>query len=787
MISIRIYTSEGSLTFQEEIADFSLSLKNKEGLLFNASLPMLMANVVVHSTAPSVKNIKVGDEVVVSNAEGNSGFRLVVISVTVLDQKGVVEIACADREIYRSIYAKGVYDLSSELASRMPFPEDSDIIPPAQGKGIINEPADALLSYVWGRQELQYITYKTKLITPFSSWAVLSKTLAEKEEWQFTSEDIIDYDIMPANQPVTEITTPLRGKIALKSGHAVLPSANIVKPFYIEEYDEMTDQNTKGSQCVYMLRRKEDSTEEIDAQILTWSDGHITDLGTVERRKILGVFKDSFIEFVSESVPRAVRVESNRYTYKGGPVLVNGELYYVWSTWAMPTEVISTKRELTAGSLVSYLLDGQIVGTASVSYITPGLNSIYKYDKMSMRVISRMTFDYNIEEHFELSEVSDNNIDLKTVTSVYKQNEVLWCNIGSIVENNDMFIGIASEMFVIRANITDENMRTPSTPYHFVGAQRRRLKDGDMFNVLYMSEYYVPQGEGNSSSLYYMSLRYAPYVGNFAEGRYGIATFNGWYRQVHGRAVDMFDEGDDGDQSKITVLVNAWTSLSALNDYTVVLTFGELSSQYQLLSRTTLPGGYWQYVDSNSLDAEIESEAARVCLYSQDGPLEVRSSDQELLNILHAPDSKGAIPRTYVRNKSEYLYAFEDGTAYTIVIGTGFVPWSNVTVGEGTKSYRLAEGEKNSVHLPFIVAPLDRLEIPAKEKGRIAVTIMSYRTYPDTEPQEVKYIKDLDLPLLMSTVIVKVADDMPAMKMRVTGIELMYGGLVQARISGILV
>ena len=68
--------------------------------------------------------------------------------------------------------------------------------------------------------------------------------------------------------------------------------------------------------------------------------------------------------------------------------------------------------------------------------------------------------------------------------------------------------------------------------------------------------------------------------------------------------------------------------------------------------------------------------------------------------------AKGVI--SFVRNKSGYMYVFENGTvdSYSIVLGSGIVPWAQRSVSSARRIYHLRDGESNAVHLPFIVAPL---------------------------------------------------------------------------------
>jgi hypothetical protein len=812
MISIDIYTSEGILTFQEEIERFNWSVKNNDSLLFNVTVPTIGATIVLHSIDSALYDIAQGDVVIVKAPTGDEKLKVIVTSVTVLEQKGITEIACAGQGIADNPLGKGVYDLTTDYVGKATtweefrHPTGSEELSPLPGYGIIRENEDELLSYIWGREELMYLTPQSGIATT-QKWRAITEEEATSITWQFTPDSIIDYDISPARPPVTDITTPQKIEGAPLASVAVPDNVNIVKPFYIEGHQDDAAIGQRAY-CAYTVsRRGSDYNYLIEAQLLSWSDGTVTDLGTTERREILGVFTDSFVEYLpGATVPAAIKVtgDTKLYHYQGGPISVQGSMYFVWAHAVVSTRVITPVRAVVAGGTDAYYLDydDEIVGgPVKVASFVAGSDRICKCGKNTKLVLASVAFGYTVENHFELTDITSYGVDEKTVTSVYEGHEVMWCNIGTVDIYGGMLVGITSELQLETVVISDVSMRTPDTPYRFVGAQRRRLKaPTDMFNVLYVSRYQESNTIIAAKDLYYMSLIYAPGNVDFSGGRYGHAPCGLAPKPCSGFASDMFDEGYDGDMSPIKVLVHCITMLSAGRPIysTMILTLGEQGSQYQLISKENI-SGYWQYLDSNNLDETEESEAKRISLMpsrnleSADltSSLEVIQMPQRnVLQRISMPDfysfAKGVI--SFVRNKSGYMYVFENGTvdSYSIVLGSGYVPWAQRTASVVDKTYHLREGEQNAVHLPFIVAPIDRLSIPTEERGRIVVDAMFFSLYPGIELVEHKYVENLDMPALMTTVLVDVGEGKPTMRMRVIGIDLEYTGITRMRVHGII-
>jgi hypothetical protein len=807
MISIDIYTSEGILTFQEEIERFNWSVKNNDSLLFNVTVPTIGATIVLHSIDSALYDIAQGDVVIVKAPTGDEKLKVIVTSVTVLEQKGITEIACAGQGIADNPLGKGVYDLTTDYVGKATtweefrHPTGSEELSPLPGYGIIKENEDELLSYIWGREELMYLTPLSGISTT-QKWKAITEEEATSITWQFKPEAIIDYDISPARPPVTDITTPQKVEELPNSIVATPGKVNIVKPFYIEVHDDLKPIGNR-IHCVYTLRRRyEEGLYLIESQALTWSDNYVTDLGTIDRHIILGVFTDSFVEYLpGATVPASITVtgDANVYEYQGGPISVQGRLYYVWAKDGVATRVITPVRAVVAGAegtdayYLAYV-DEITAGPVKVAAFVAGSNRICKCDKNTKLVLASAPFGYTVENHFELTGLNSHGVDEKTVTSVYGTHEVMWCNkTASPQPPHDMLVGITNDLVLQTTQpVLPMMIATNENPYWFVAAQRRGLQTGDMFNVLFMTRSlaYLKQ--------MYTNMRYKPGTANWAGGKWGYFSLDdlgpAHFLYAKYKPVDMFDEGYSG-TTKLPMTVLVEVEYQRGNKYTLrqVFTADSMKPAQNRLE------GYWQYIDSNDTDIAVEANATRVQLFPVASLEDVELTSS--LEVLQMPYGV-ALQRIsmiaflefadgmvdFVRNKNGFMFVMKTDVVntYNLVLGSGYVPWAQRTASVVDKTYHLREGEQNAVHLPFIVAPIDRLSIPTEERGRIVVDAMFFSLYPGIELVEHKYVENLDMPALMTTVLVDVGDGKPTMRMRVIGIDLEYTGITRMRVHGII-
>lgn len=811
MISIDIYTSEGILTFQEEIERFNWSVKNNDSLLFNVTVPTIGATIVLHSIDSALYDIAQGDVVIVKAPTGDEKLKVIVTSVTVLEQKGIAEIECAGQGIADNPLGKGVYDLTTDYVglattwAEFKHPTGSEELSPLPGYGIVKENEDELLSYIWGREELMYLTPLSGINTT-QKWKAITEEEATSITWQFTPDSIIDYDISPARPPVTDITTPQKVEELPNSIVATPGKVNIVKPFYIEEHDDL-EPIGKRVHCVYTLRRKgAEHSHLIESQALTWSDNHMTDLGTIDRHLVLGVFTDSFVEYLSgAAVPASITVtgDANMYVYQGGPISVQGRLYYVWAKDGVDTRVITPVRAVVAGAegTDAYYLahtDEIEEGPFKVASFVAGSNRVCKCDKNTKLVLASAPFGYAVEDYFELTDIASHGFDEKTVTSVYGTHEVMWCNKTNALASHTMLVGITNDLVLQNTGeVWSSNMRTTNAqPYWFVAAQRRGLQTGDMFNVLFMTRWV--EGSSFNMTQMYMNMRYKPGTANWDGGKWGhffVDAFGLPYaKYAKGKPVDMFDEGYSGTTKlPMTVLVEIEYTSGDKYTYRQVFTSASMTPAQNRLD------GHWQYIDSNDVDIVEETKANKVQLFpvasledvELTASLEVLQTPygvalQRISMISFLEFTRGMVD--FVRNKNGFMFVMETDAedTYDLVLGSGYVPWAQRTASVANRSYHLRDGEQNAVHLPFIVAPIDRLSIPTEERGRIVVDAMFFSLYPGIELVEHKYVENLDMPALMTTVLVDVGDGKPAMRMRVIGIDLEYTGITRMRVHGII-
>ena len=290
MIRVDIYTDSGIISFDDEIESLTWSIKNPEGLPFQVSLPVVSANIVLHTISADLLDIKRGDRAHVVNPEGEVKLVMNVVLVTMLKDKGITEIAFEGLPVDGNKLGNGVFSTgqnyldASVYDGRVRFSPKSQF---ARGHALISKRQDYLLSHIWGGSKLLNIA-PTEFTGADRSFKLVEFDNAEEyvPDYSVTPDDLISFEISPAQPPVTGLRIAQRVENKPTSVVSVPDGAELAKGFFIE--------GDVKAQAVYVLRRRPDPVGPglIASQQLIWADGHVLELGT-EELFIAGIFTDS--------------------------------------------------------------------------------------------------------------------------------------------------------------------------------------------------------------------------------------------------------------------------------------------------------------------------------------------------------------------------------------------------------------------------------------------------------------------------------------------------------------
>lgn len=118
-------------------------------------------------------------------------------------------------------------------------------------------------------------------------------------------------------------------------------------------------------------------------------------------------------------------------------------------------------------------------------------------------------------------------------------------------------------------------------------------------------------------------------------------------------------------------------------------------------------------------------------------------------------------------------------------VESGFT-WGNKKIGAMSKVLKLRGAEENAMMLPYVIDNIGSIDVPIDEIGRMTIGIARF-SYDKGDGMVEYSIQDLEMPPLMSYVNVLTSYNQPMRKIKITGIDFNYGGVVTMRLHGILV
>ena len=315
MLTAKIIKADGTYReYSEELIKFSWQTRNNEGASFSASIPTLTATFVLCKSDDFIKSLDRTSRVEISSdTPGGLTLPLSILEVTPLDRKGKTEISCSGN----------FFKQTNNIFGTLKIPAgDWETTQENYGLGMVelheNNPEvtvnvdkkeDIALGVAWG-----FNTRRNVSVTPFTTGdgsfsndgIGLFKNVKEQVNddtapvYRIEAEDIIDYDIEPAQPPVTHIQTTTLGKLGPTPQ---IPTMTMTK--YTDkddpDYQPKVDDNARAcyieeTQTAAVWHISENTDETIASQTLEFSDGVVVSWPTTEGKKqVIGIFDDAYV------------------------------------------------------------------------------------------------------------------------------------------------------------------------------------------------------------------------------------------------------------------------------------------------------------------------------------------------------------------------------------------------------------------------------------------------------------------------------------------------------------
>lgn len=808
MIRVDIYTDNGVVSFDDEIESLVWSLKNPEGLPFQVSLPVVSANLLLHTISDSLSDIKRGDLAYVVNAKNEIKLTMNVVLVSVLKDKGVAEIAFEGLALGGNKIGKGVFSIGQNYLDLSVYDDNVRLSPRTQfakGHAVINNRQDYLLSHLWGGSKLLYIV-PTEFTGADKDFKWVEYDIAEGyvPDVEVTPDNLISFDISPAQPPVTGLRTAQRVENEPTSVVSIPDGTQLAKGFFIE--------GDVKAQAIYVLRmRREGGVPELVAsQQLIWADGHVLDLGTT-RQFIVGIFTDSYVQAERQLIVDRFEAYNSAvgfidtFVYDEMLLNIEGVDYYAWT--GSISRVVTLDREPGNGDTAWFVEFDIIEGVWKITSSTtiynvgygPGPHALLqRKDKYTKEDIGEPVLLNNVDYYFEEPTSFSRMLARPTITTVVNGREVMWFNRVRNEGLGFLKVGLTKDMAVLNADIGAWNaVIFPGTVYRFVST----YCGGDYASAIFVRPLYKDEkrlgyvrirqtGGSNVIIDFADDLDVTPYL----PGEWDIAN-----------AVDAFDNYMRGSDESICILFET-TSYDGEEGYKTIainVISNRPPEETGIDYVDVLTGGF-QFLDSGDKEVFhyaqapiIQLKLDRLSAYRESsGPIVLLSNlfDQNVINEMSAIDflywfNFGSI---YTRYRSNYINAFylndqtpEGEEISRVVMIDELVPWAQRKIGERTRVHELSKGVENIIDLPFIVRDLAELDIPVEEKGRIVLDLASF-DYTIDGNTETAIVQNLELPALMSFMKVRTSPESNLRIVQVTGADIEYRGAVRLRLQGII-
>lgn len=345
-------------SYTEELIEFSWSMTNNEGTSFSASVPTLNASLVITAVDDFLKAVNRYSYIeVTSDVDDGLVLKLNVIECTPLERKGKTEISCTGNFFTQTnnIWGTLKIDANSDWAvTRQDYGLDNVEYHGSNPQFNVNvsKKEDIALGLAWSFPDRKNLS-----LTPFTTAdtnfkgqgiGIFNNVKGEEAEdetadtyapvYQIKSDQIIDYDIQPAQPPVTHLITATLGKL---QPLPIIPaiemlkysSANVatrVSAFQIQAFDFSAVQVTQ-----------EDTSGNATSSALYWSDGIVTNLDS-PTYKVVAVFSDVYVVYAQNQLGAFNRSTGEQVQWN-----VSGTLHYAIDVTDADAQVILNEASQT--------------------------------------------------------------------------------------------------------------------------------------------------------------------------------------------------------------------------------------------------------------------------------------------------------------------------------------------------------------------------------------------------------------------------------------------------------
>lgn len=315
--------SNSTVEYAAELAYFSYNVKNNELVAFQATVPTLSATLKLVTVDQHIEAIRRGDLLTVQNSDGTgAALPLRAVEVTLTPRRGIAEVSCSGpfitqtNEIWGTLLvpAGSLSDTKTAYGLSMLHPgadtQNSEMFLNVDKK------SDLLLGIAWSYPELRNLAvmpfvgggsgvYDPGTFSSGEGIAMFKNARPGDEDddvpvYYVAPEDIIDYDISPAQPPVTHLRTSALGGLGPTPQ---IPPVQVFKrsgtPGSEDIHDNVRAYYVQGKSLCALWVAQEDTAGNIVSQTLYWSDGiSQTWIGGTKKR-IVGIFEGCYIEEVS--------------------------------------------------------------------------------------------------------------------------------------------------------------------------------------------------------------------------------------------------------------------------------------------------------------------------------------------------------------------------------------------------------------------------------------------------------------------------------------------------------
>ena len=421
MLKVTCFSSlkASQYVYAEELVDFSWYVKVNESASLIASIPTVVATLKIAKVDEGLRAIRKDDRIRVQNTSGTGLVLLLrVTEVTIFERRKEVEIACtyvSFGQVFDGIEGvievpkNGISDWISGRVKTWNGTLDNDSF-----LARVKSKDDLILALSWSyasRRNISLLPFSTRV----TAWNGTDEAVAMFPDQRHNGtedgtvpiyvvepEDIVEYEITPADPPVTYLRSASLGRLKLMPQIPVQEVHSIggtlttnVRTFY------------SGDLALGMVyTAKTDNEGVIDYQRLQWTDGIVVESNSSARTNVIGMFSNAYIESSEGSTRVVDRVSGSVLASYAEDIS-----WYVWSEWmgfpVCNTSVIENDSVFVEVAwMCRVIASGSVVAVAKKTSKTTGIVTYEAISASDARV--RQYTDLDATYMCEVSSLPDN-------------------------------------------------------------------------------------------------------------------------------------------------------------------------------------------------------------------------------------------------------------------------------------------------------------------------------------------------------------------------------------------